>query len=149
MSKSVNFLANALCVIYFFGVMLGTILFLVFTPIGFFTDILRIRESGFASAPTDFAFTGVLGLTTGLSLLIPPFRRMYHKLPWLFPLVKICFINVVIFEVANSVMNHGYAIMDTKRHNFYFVLAIIEIVLARALMCLWFHKKRADHLVGS
>ncbi|MDR2697531.1 MAG: hypothetical protein LBB40_03535 [Holophagales bacterium] len=148
MSETKNFFANAAAVIYFITAMLSTILLLIYIPIVMLMDIGRIRESGFATANVSLGFIGLLGTLIGISLLVPAFRRMYYKLPWLFPLVKILYINVVITSVAKLVMNFGYEIQDEARHTKFFALTIAVIVIGRILMCLWFNRKKVEYIGG-
>jgi drug/metabolite transporter (DMT)-like permease len=82
----------------------------------------------------------------GISLLVPAFRRMYYKLPWLFPLIKIFYVNVLITSIAHMIMNFGYEIQDETRHSIFFALTIAEIVLGRFLMCLWFSRNRVEYV---
>jgi len=142
-----NFLANTAAVIYFIAVMLPTIPLLIFVPVlSLLIDITTIRVSGFASTNAGSAFIGVLGMIIGISLLIPAFRRMYYKLPWLFPLVKIFYVNVVITSIATIIMNFGYEIQDETRHNIFFGLTITEIFIGRILMSLWFNKRKIEYI---
>ena len=143
-----DFFANTYAVMYFFGVMLGAIFLLLFAPILLLNDIVTIRESGFASTNEGWAFIALLALFIGASMLITASRRMYYKLPWLLPLVKILYINVVIMAIANMIMNFGYEIQDEKRHTTFFALTIAAIVVGRILMCLWFNKRRVEYIGG-
>ena len=147
MNEIKNFLANTAAVIYFIAVMLPTIPLLIFVPVlSLLIDITTIRVSGFASTNAGSAFIGVLGMIIGISLLIPAFRRMYYKLPWLFPLVKIFYVNVVITSIATIIMNFGYEIQDETRHNIFFGLTITEIFIGRILMSLWFNKRKIEYI---
>jgi len=145
-SGAKNFLANVTAVTYFIAIMLATILLLIFAPVMLLGDIRTIQESGFASSNAGLAFIGGLGLFIGISLIFPAFRRMYYKLPWLFPLVKIFYVNVVITAIANMIMNYGYEVQDETRHVTFFALAIIEIVIGRILMNLWFNKRKVEYI---
>jgi predicted membrane protein len=148
MKNAKDTFANIVAVIYFFGIMLGTIFLLIYAPTRFFSDILKIRESGFSTIDAGLAVIAFLGLAIGISLLVPAFRRMYYKLPWLFPLVKILYVNVVILAIATSIMNYGYGVQDAHRHTIFFILTISAIVIGRLLMCLWFHKKKVEYIGG-
>jgi len=149
MSKTKHFLANIAALIYFIVIMLPTILLLILVPVlSLLIDITTIRVSGFATANTGEAFIGVFGIIIGISLLVPPFRRIYYKLPWLFPLVKIFYVNVVITSIATIIMNFGYEIQDETRHNVFFALTIAEIVIGRILMSLWFNKRKVEYIGG-
>jgi len=146
MSKIKNLSANVAAIIYFIAIMVVTILLLIFAPIMLLNDMRTIQESGFASSNDGLALIGGLGMFVGPSLLVPAFRRMYYKLPWLFPLVKIFYVNVVIFAIAHMIMNFGYEVQDEARHVTFFALAIAEIVIGRILMNSWFSKRKVDYV---
>ena len=146
MKNAKDFFANAAAIIYFITIMLGTIFLLLLAPIMLLVDISRIMESGFANTNTGMDSIWILGMFIGISLLVPPFRRMYYKLPWLFPLVKIFYVNVVITGIAVTIMNYGYEIQDEARHTMFFTLAIAVLVVGRFLMCLWFNKRKVEYI---
>jgi hypothetical protein len=134
--------------LYFIVVMVPTLLLLILSPTLFLGNIIQILESGFTTLTSDMAVTMLLGFLIGISALFPALRLMYHKLPCLFPFVKILYINVIIMEVAPLILNYGYEIQDSNRHTIFFVLTILEIIVGRALMCLYFHKKRVEYIGG-
>jgi hypothetical protein len=133
---------------YFILVMSWLIPLLLFLPFGIITDINTVRVSGFSGQNTGISFIAVLGALIGFSMLIPAFRKMYYKLPWLFPYVKIFFINVVIISVASMIINYGYEIQNETRHTIFFILMLCEIVIGRILMCLYFSRKKIGHIQG-
>lgn len=148
MDRFKRLLGSTSAFLYFVLVMWWVIFLLIFSPLMLVSDIQVIRESGFATANTGLPLIGILGLFIGLSLLIPAFRRMYYKLPWLFPLVKILFIDVVIMGIAITILNYGYEIQSAIRHTIFYVLMIMQIVICRLGMCLYFHKRPAKFLGG-
>lgn len=143
-----GYLGSTTAFIYFVLVMWWIILLLVLSPLMLFTDIQTIRESGFATSNVGMDLIGILGLFIGLSLLIPSIRKIYYKLPWLFPLVKILFIDVAIMGTAVSILNYGYEIGNATRHNIFYALMIGQIVVCRIAMCIYFHKKPIKHIGG-
>jgi CDP-diglyceride synthetase len=143
-----SLLSNAAAVIYFMVVMLWLLLILIFAPIMLLNDIIVIRESGFSTSDFGTALIGVSGLFIGLSLLIPAFRKMYYKLPWMFPFVKIMYLNVVIMGIATMLLNYGYEVQNTSRHNQFFILMLCLIIICRALMCVYFDKKKVQYIGG-
>lgn len=144
MSKLIGFLGKMAIVIYFFSVMLPIILMLIFVPLILISEIGTIREAGFATSSIGTTFISVSGLFIGISLLVPAFRIMYYKLPWMLPLVKILFIDVVILSIGVMILNFGYEIQSETRHTLFFVLMLIQLILCRAAMCIYFNKNKVQ-----
>jgi len=142
------FLGSTSAFLYFVFVMWWVILLLILSPFMLLSDIQVIRKSGFSTSNVGEALIGILGLFIGLSLLIPPIRKMYYKIPWLFPLVKIFFIDVIILSIAVSILNYGYEIRNAVRHNIFYVLMIVQIVVSRIAMCFYFHKNPVKYIGG-
>lgn len=148
MSKLKSFLGNIAALVYFLTVMWWVLLLLMFVPLGLFSEIDTVLSSGFATTNIGATFIGIFGLFIGLSLLIPAFRKMYYKLPWMFPFVKILYPNVVIMSIATMLLNYGYEVQSPARHTLFFVLMIVQIILCRALMCIYFSRNKVQYIGG-
>ena len=148
MGKLKNVLGNTAAVIYFLAVMWWILLMLILVPIGLFFDINTIRESGFSTLNIGTTFIGIFGLFIGLSLLIPAFRKMYYKLPWMFPFVKILYPNVIIMSIATMLLNYGYEVQNPSRHSLFFIIMICQLIVSRALMCIYFSRKKVQYIGG-
>lgn len=148
MNRLKTYLGGTAAFLYFIFVMWWVILLLILSPMMLFTDIHTIRESGFSTSNVGVALIGMLGLFIGLSLLIPSIRKMYYKLPWLFPLVKILFVDVIIVGIAVSILNYGYEIRNTTRHNVFYILMIGQIIISRIAMCIYFNRRPVNHIGG-
>jgi len=148
LSRLKTLLGSTAAFLYFIFVMWWILLLLAFVPLGLFMDIQTIRSSGFSTTNIGTAFIGILGLFIGLSLLIPAFRKMYYKFPWLFPYVKIFYVNVVIMSVATLILNYGYEIQSSTRHTKFFILMLVQIVVCRFAMCIYFNKKPVKYIGG-
>jgi len=146
MSRLKAILGNTAAVIYFLSVMWWVLLMLLFVPIGLIFDINTIRNSGFSTTNVGLTFIGVFGLFIGLSLLVPAFRKMYYKLPWLFPFVKIMYSNVIIMSIATMLLNYGYEVQSPARHTIFFIIMICQIIVCRALMCIYFSKNKVQYI---
>lgn len=149
MKKLKAFLGSTSAALYFILVMSWIILSLAFVPLGLFMDIQTVRESGFSTTNIGITFIGIFGLFIGLSLLVPPFRKMYYKLPWLFPYVKILYIDVIIMSIATSILNYGYEVQSTARHTLFFTLMIVQIFVCRIAMCIYFSKQPVKYIGGA
>jgi len=148
MSKLKSNLGNIASIIYFVVVMWWMLLLLAIVPLTLFGDIKTIRSSGFSAPNVGIMFMGLFGLFIGISLLIPAFRKMYYKLPWLFPYVKILYVNLVIMGVATLILNYGYEVQSSTRHMSFFMVMIAQIVICRIAMCIYFNKKTVKYIGG-
>lgn len=148
MSNSKGFLGNAAAVLYFLAVMWWVLLLLIFVPLGLMFDINTILSSGFSTSSIGTTFIEIFGLFIGLSLLIPAFRKIYYKLPWVFPFVKIFYLNVIIMSIATMLLNYGYEVQNQTRHTIFFILMICQIIICRGLMCIYFHRKKVQYIGG-
>lgn len=136
-----NWLGSVAAIVYLIFPMSIVLLLLLLMPLGFLSDVSAIRNSGFAGPSYSASLIGVSGLVIGLSLLVPPLRKLYRALPWLYAFVKILFINLIILCVGLEILNYGYQITDPTRHSTFFILMIIQIVLCRLAMSLYFKRK--------
>lgn len=148
MSKLRSILGSTAAFIYFVLVMWWILLMLLFAPLGLLMDIQTVRSSGFSTTNIGMSFIGIFGLFIGLSLLIPALRKMYFKLPWMFPFVKILFVDVIIMTVATFILNYGYEIQNNTRHTAFFIIMIVQIILCRIAMSIYFNKKPVKHIGG-
>lgn len=129
--------------IYFLAVMTWLLPLLFIVPIMTLSDMATVVESGFSIPDTGIYYIAVFGLFIGLSLVIPVFRKMYDKLPWMFPYVKIMFINTIIVSVALLILNYGYEVQSDSRHSVWTIVMVVQIILCRILMSLYFHRQKA------
>jgi len=137
-----NAISNILAILWFFGVMLGTLVMLFFFNIMiFFMDIVGPIRSGFASSTIGFAMVFVAGLVFAITGLVPVFRRCYYKLPWLYPLSMILTMDLVILSISESIIHYGYLVMNTQRHIISVIIMIIQMVVCRLAMCAYLKKK--------
>ncbi|MBD5637700.1 hypothetical protein HYI18_03615 [Clostridium botulinum] len=146
MKKSKGSLGNILATIYFIFPMSFILIVLIFMPIGFFTNVSAIMESGFATPSTAISFIAACGFVIGISLLIPPFKKMYRALPWLYPFTKIFYINLIIINIGLEILNRGYQVINNARHITSFILMIIQIIACRIAMCIYFKLKPAKFI---
>ncbi len=138
---------GAISVIYYLIVMFPILVLLLLMPLMLLSDIKTIMDSGFSipnNGPT--AVLAWIGFWTGLSLLIPVFRKMYHKLPWMFAFVKVLYIDLVILTIAILVLNYGYGVQSHTRHTIFLILMVVQIVIFRILMCVYFSKQKVSYI---
>ena len=121
--------------------MLPCALVLFFIPLGMLTDIRTITESGFSGQNIGVAFLGILGLIFGISMLVPVFRIIYSKLPWLYMYIQIFMINILILTIGIYLLNIGFEVQNQARHTVFFWLMIAVIVICRLAMSFYYKLK--------
>lgn len=142
----IKFLGNIAAVVYFVFPMSLILLVLFFMPVGFLNSVSVVRDSGFAGQNSCAEFIGISGLFIGLSLLIPPFRKMYRVLPWLYSFTKIFYANLLIIGIGESILNFGYEVQNNARHSTFFILMIVQLFICRIGMCIYFKLKPVKYV---
>lgn len=136
-----RFLSNLLAILWFFGVIIWVLLFVALVDIMIiFMDILGPIQSGFSTTTIGFIVLFVAGFAFALTGWIPPFRKCYYKLPWLYPTSMILTMHLFILSVAETIINKGYTVMSTPRHVISIIIMVIQLVVCRVIMC-WYLKK--------
>lgn len=137
-----NFISNVLAFLWFFGVLVWTILFMIFSIIMiFFADIMGMISSGFPTNTIGLILCFLAGLIFAITGWVPAFRRCYYKLPWLYPLCSILTMNLFILSIAETILAKGFEVISTPRHVATIVIMIIQIILCRIAMCIYLKKK--------
>lgn len=138
-----RFLSNLLAILWFFGVIIWVLLFVALVDIMIiFMDILGPIQSGVSTTTIGFIVLFVAGFAFALTGWIPPFRKCYYKLPWLYPTSMILTMHLFILSVAETIINKGYTVMSTPRHVISIIIMIIQLVVCRVIMC-WYLKKHS------
>jgi hypothetical protein len=145
MARLKSILGSTAAVLYFIFPMSLILLILLIMPLVFLSDVEAVRSSGFAGPNSANALIGASGLVIGLSLLIPPLRKMYRALPWLYSFTKIFYIDLIILNIASSILNYGYEINNAARHTTFYIMMIVQILVSRLAMCIYFKKKPVRH----
>ncbi len=145
MKKLKSLVGNIVATVYFVFPMCLVLLLLIIMPLIFLTNVSTVRSSGFAGPNTAASSIGTCGLFIGLSLLIPPLRKMYRVLPWLYSFVKIFYVNLIIMSIGLAILNIGYQVQNDARHTMFFILMIIQVVACRIAMCIYFKLKPPKH----
>ena len=136
-----NIISNILACLWFFGVLLETLLFMfVVILMIFFSDIIGMLKSGFSTSTIGFIFLMLAGLIFGLTGLIPAFRRCYYKLPWLYPLSMIMTMHLAILSIAEAILATGFSVISTPRHIAAIIIMIVQIIVCRVVMCIYLKK---------
>lgn len=141
MNRMKKLLGGTAVTLYFIYGMGLALLILIFMPIGFLMDVDTILTSGFATADMAVEFISITGLIIGISMVIPSLRKIYKVFPWMYSFVKIFYFNLIILCVGLSILNKGYEVTNTTRHTIALIIMIIQIIICRLYMCLYFKKK--------
>ena len=136
-----DLIANFFAVLWFFGVMLGTLALSAFTLIGIYSmNIMGMLKSGFSSQTVGFLFCFILGFVIAVTGWVPAFRRCYYKLPWLYPLCTILFMDLFLLSITEFILAKGFSVIDPIRHALTLIIAAIQFVVCRAAMCWYLNK---------
>lgn len=141
MKKIMHVLGIVFAIGYFFSFFFWGLVLMLISPLQFYNAFQAIIESGFASINFGVNFLCVISIFIAPTLLLPPLRRYYDLLPWLFPYVKIIFLDILILSLSIMLLNYGYAVQNEARHTIFLFLTGAFLIVARLLMCLYFHKK--------
>lgn len=149
MGRFLSKIGDIMAVVYFVCVMSIIIIALPVMQLVLMGLIISDLIGGFCKS-YDF-YIGYLIMVlfcvpVSVSLLLPPLRKMYHKLPWLFPYIKMGLINFFITSVALSLMALGYQKQETWRHILFVFLMIFQVVISRLTMGYYFMKKPVTHI---
>lgn len=134
-------LSNLFAIIWFFGVLLWTLFFgTIFILMIFFSDIVGMLKSGFSTSTIGFAFCFLTGLIFAITGWVPAFRKCYYKLPWLYPYSMIMTMHLFILSIAEAILAKGFSVISTPRHVAAIIIMIIQIIVCRAVMCIYLKK---------
>lgn len=136
-----NAISNILAILWFFGVLIWTVLFLFIGNIMiFFKNIVGMLKTGFATSTIGFAFLFIAGFVFAITGWVPAFRRCYYKLPWLYPLSMMLTMHLGILSIAETILAKGFSVISAPRHVAAIVIMIIQVIACRALMCIYLKK---------
>ena len=142
MKKVLDILSNVLAVLWFFGVLLGTVVFMLLSILVlFFVNIVGVLRSGFATSCIGFAMLFLFSLIFAVTGSVPAFRKCYYKLPWLYPLCMILTMHLTILSLAEYILSVGFSVMDQQRHMISILVMIAVVVICRIIMCIYLKKR--------
>jgi hypothetical protein len=59
------------------------------------------------------------------------------------------YLNLIIMSIAVALLNYGYEVQNPARHTLFFILMIIQIIIFRLLMSLYFSRNRVPYIGGN
>ena len=113
-----------------------------------FSDTKVILVSGFSIGNTGISFIFISSLIFSITMLVPWFRKCYKKLPWLYVYHVMIIIDMLIVVIGNTILNYGYEVQSSKRHIMFIILMIIQLVVCRLAMCIYFKFKPLKNVKG-
>lgn len=134
---------NVLALLWFFGIFLFMIIslpiiVLVFLP----STISNIFTSGFASANNGIMYFCVEALLIGITMVVPAFRIIFKKLPWLYSYCMLLLIDLLILAIFEIILNYGFESVNNTRHFIFTMIGIIQMIVSRIFMCFYFKKRQ-------
>ena len=136
-----NLISNILAILWFFGVLIWTVLFLFIVNILIFlVNIVRMLKTGFPTSTVGFAFLFIACFVFAITGWVPAFRRCYYKLPWLYPLSMMLTMHLVILSIAETILAKGFEVISTPRHVVTIIIMIIQVIVCRVFMCIYLKK---------
>lgn len=139
-------ISKIIAVLYFIIFMLLAMFLFIAWPLRFMSEIVATIGSGFSQSSNAIVLF-YCSFIIAFSMLIPPLRIMYYKLPWLMPFIKIFFMNTIIMFIGISILNYGYEVQNGNRHTAAIIIMIAQLVICRFIICLHFNKNRAEYLL--
>ena len=134
-------ISNILAVLWFFCIVIEALFFSVITIlIIIFQNILGMLKSGFTSSTMGFFFLVFFGLIFAVTGWVPAFRKCYYKLPWLYPLSMMLGMHLFSLSIAEVIIAKGFSVISTPRHVITIVIMIVQVIVCRAVMCLYLKK---------
>lgn len=135
-----------------FAVLIAVLLyFITRMPFQLIEDIYTVYQSGYVilDGMINLLIFILYFLLIGLSLLIPGFRKMYYRLPWLFAYLTFFTLNSIFLAVALSILNLGQHTLHSSEAVLYLLAMSGQLLVCRLLMCILFYKKPLTHWGGA
>lgn len=148
MSRVMNIVSNIAAVLYFIFIMFWVSLILVSEICSLVMDMISVVSIGYSTSFSNAGTIVVLSFFIGLSLLVPAFRKIYYKLPWLLPFVIIMFVNLLILFVSNLLVHYGFESQNSLKHYAFIAIALIQLIACRLLMCFYLSKRKIQYIGG-
>lgn len=145
MNKSSSKLPTS-AIVYIALVMFWVVITLLIYPLMTIEDIFNVIRYKCCMLNDSSAMIAGLGLGIGLSLIIPSFRMIYYKFPWLLSFSKINFTNCVILAISTYIINYGFEVINKTRNITFTVLVILQFLICRLAMSYYFYKKPVKSL---
>ncbi|RKM55455.1 hypothetical protein D6853_07785 [Butyrivibrio sp. X503] len=139
-SKSKFDASNLPAIIWFFGVLLWTIIYGFSLAFIMTSDIFVMLKTGYAVTTVGVIFCSISGSIFAITGIIPAFRKCFYKLPWLYPLIMMLTMHLSILTIAEERLAKGFTVVNGPSHELAILMMIVQIVLCRGAMCFYLNK---------
>ncbi|MBF0779664.1 MULTISPECIES: hypothetical protein [unclassified Granulicatella] len=106
-----------------------------------FDSIHTVLQSGFGTTQVALSILAIVSLFSGITMLVPLFRKNFYKYPWLYPYIIILTVNLAILAVGIEILNYGYQVQNEARHTLFFWIMVVQLIVSRLAFCIFCHKK--------
>jgi hypothetical protein len=130
-----------LVVAYFIVLMLPVIILIPFIIFGLYGDMKYIIYNEISKENIGFIFIMLICLLFSFPMLIPYFRFIFKKLPWLYAYITLALLDIFLISIGISILNYGYEIKNANRHFLFFIFMIAWMVIGRLSICLYYKFK--------
>lgn len=132
-------LAKGLLFLAYIPLYLLVLIMLLFTPVMSFSDLLAVAKYEVPKDNPYFILLFIISFILYLSVRIQLFRKLYQKIPVLWPLTQMLFIVTIGLAVGLFFMNM-WAENEVISRGMAIILSVISFLLARAFMAYWYWK---------
>jgi hypothetical protein len=126
---------------YFIIFMLPVIIMIPFIIFGLCHDMKDIISNEIPKENMGFIFIVLLCLFFGLPMIIPYFRFIFKKLPWLYAYIILALLDMFLITIGISILNYGYEVKNANRHFLFLIFMIAWMVIGRLGICLHYKFK--------
>ncbi|BCN29870.1 hypothetical protein [Anaeromicropila herbilytica] len=108
---------------------------------------MRDNQTSFTSFDFDIFYSlGSYCFIFGITFAIPILRKMYRAFPWLYPITLTILLDYVIIALGYMILSYGYQIINVSRNKMFFIIMIVQLVVCRVSMCIYFKFKPIRHI---
>lgn len=126
---------------YFIVFMLPTIILIPITILLLCDEIKDIISTEASKNNIGFLFIILICFIFSLPMLVPKFRMIFKKLPWLYAYIIIALLDMFLISTGILIINYGYEVKNPDRYFTYLVLMAAWMVVGRLGICLYYKAK--------
>jgi nitrate reductase NapE component len=121
--------------------MLPVIIMIPFIIFGLCTDINNIISNEASRENIGFVFIMLICLIFSLAMIVPSFRSIFKKLPWLYAYTLIALLDILLISIGILIINYGYEVKNEHRHFLFLTFMIFWMIIGRLSMCFYYKFK--------
>ncbi|BCN28787.1 hypothetical protein [Anaeromicropila herbilytica] len=144
-NKNISWCWNRLCdlvAVAYFAFLIYT-LYIMFRQVLFmFCDIYdMLRGVDYLYNVQALEWVSIACFFFGISYAIPLFHRIYRVMPWFYVFTITWLVNSLIISLGYKEVQFGHKFNNGNYIIIYFILAIIQVILLRILMCWYLYNR--------